>query len=152
MTAYLCLIPDAAQGNADIFLIQCPRNGTGYRGLTGSGRAHQTENRTASLLRQDPHGQILQHTLLDLLHAIVILVQNCFSTFQITAVPGCLVPGKLQHRLNITTKDCAFRRIHSHIAKSGDLLIQLFLHFLGGLQFLHFFCEMIRVGKGVILS
>ena len=148
----LRLIPDAAQGNAHVFLIQSSGNGAGNGCLSGSGRSHQADNRAASLLGQNPHGEKFQHPLLHLFHSIVIFIQNLLCPLQVCAVSRCLIPGKLQQGLDISPDYCAFRGIVPYILKTRNFLFNLLLNLSGCFQLCQLFPEMIGIGARRIFS
>ena len=76
--------------------------------------------------------QIFQDSLLDLLHAIVILVQNLLRFLDIAVFPGKLLPGKLQKSLDVGAADRALLAAVRHRAQAVNLLADLVLHFLTG--------------------
>ena len=72
----LCFIPDTAKTDSHILFVQGSRHRFGNGSLTGSRRSYQTQNRTVSLLIQDPYCQKFKYPFLDLIQAIVIFFQN----------------------------------------------------------------------------
>ena len=70
----LSFIPDAAQTDADIFLMQRFGHASGDGRLAGARRAHQTDDRAPALTGQRTHGQIFQDPLLHLRQTVVVIV------------------------------------------------------------------------------
>ena len=51
-------------------------DGLGQRGLADARRADEAEDRPLELLHQRLHGEVLEDALLDLLQAVVVLVED----------------------------------------------------------------------------
>ena len=148
----LRLVPDTAQTDTDIFLIQCPGHRLGNGRLTGSRRAHQTDDGAVALAGQRPHSQEFQHPLLHLLQAIVILVQHLSGIADIGVVLGHMVPGQRQQRLNIAADHRTLGIVLSHVFKTGNLLGDLLLDILIRFQAGQLLFKMLRIRERIVLS
>ena len=148
----LRLVPDTAKRDPDIRLLQGPGQGFGNGRLTGSRRSCQTEDRHISLPGQGADRQKLQHPLLHLLQAIMVLIQHLLRIGDILVVLAGLIPGKLQHGLDICPDHaCLCRAVHG-IAEPFDLFGDLLLHLRRRRKGVCRLLEFIRVGKGGLVS
>ena len=69
------------------------RHASRNRGLTGSRRACQAENRALAFLRQGAYGQEFEDSLFYFRKTVVIFLQNLACSCQILIVTGCLIHG-----------------------------------------------------------
>src|SRR6185312_15918164 len=99
MTADLTLVMQSTQRDADIFTSDRTRDAASQRGLADTGRAHKTEDRALHVTLELEHGEIFQDAFLDLVHAIMIMIEDLFGTLEIIGIFGVFLPGKLQHQI-----------------------------------------------------
>ncbi len=76
VAADLGLVAHAAERQADELAVHRPGDRLGQRGLAHARRAGQRQDGGLRLLDQGPHRQELEHALLDLLEAVVVLVEH----------------------------------------------------------------------------
>ena len=99
------------------------------RRLADAGRPDEAEHRALELLRQRLHGEVLEDALLDLLQAVVILVEDLLGLDEVVALLGLLVPGQLEDPVDVVAHD---GRLGAHRVHHLELL-QLLLDLRGGL-------------------
>ena len=74
--ADLGLVVDAAQAHAHELAAHGPRDALAQRGLAHAGRADEGQDGAADRVRERAHGEVLEDALLDLLQAVVVLVED----------------------------------------------------------------------------
>ena len=134
MTADIRLVPNAAQRQAGQLAVHGLGYGDGDGGLSHTGRAYQTEDLSLGIGVDLLHGDKLQNTLLDLLKAKVVTVQNGAGFRHIGPVLGGLVPWDLQTYVQIVADHRRFRAAVRLLGQTIHFLHQLFVDLLGQLQ------------------
>ena len=76
MAADLGLVVDAAEAHAHELAAHGPRDALAERRLAHAWRADERQDGAADLVRQGAHGEVLEDALLDLLEAVVVLVED----------------------------------------------------------------------------
>ena len=76
VAADLRLVVDAAEAHAHELAAHGPRDALAERRLADAWRSDEGEDRAADLLRQRAHREVLEDALLDLLEAVVVLVED----------------------------------------------------------------------------
>src|SRR4029453_14556590 len=76
VAADLRLVVDAAEAHPDELAAHGPRDRLAKRRLADAGRPDEREDRAADLVREGADREVLQDPLLDLLQAVVVLVQD----------------------------------------------------------------------------
>ena len=143
VAADLRLVPDAAQGHLHELPVDGLRDGAHDGGLADAGRADEAQDRPAHdgvLLRLVPKsqdGQVFDDALLDLLEAVVVLVQDLPGAFDIQVVLGILAPGQVQDPLHIGLGNDDLRAAGGHAVHPAELLFTFFLGLLVQRGFLH---------------
>ena len=130
VTADLCFIPHAAQRHLHKLTPHCLGNGTNDRGLTHAGRARKAKDGALHVLLHAQHGKVFDDALLDLFHAIVILIQHLAGTLQIQLILGGFLPGQIQDPLDIGTGHVDLRDSRRHLGETVDFLLGLLAGFL----------------------
>ncbi len=97
MAANLSLIAHTAKGNTDKLSVHGPGYGLTKRGLTHTGRAGKTENRSMNIWFKLAHGQEFKNPLLDLVQSVMILIQVFLSLVQIQGISGRIGPGQVKN-------------------------------------------------------
>ncbi len=145
MSPDLGLIPDAAQTDAHIFLVQGIGDGLGHGGLSRSGRSHQAEDGTLAPVGELPHRQELHHPFLHVFQSVVGFLQDPLGLLQVLGVLRAVVPGKSQQCLDVSGDHGALGRISVQVSQAVDLLADALLHLIGGLQLLQLFPVFVQV-------
>ena len=104
VSAYLCLIANAAQTDSYIFSAKRLRYTLSDAGLSSSGRAHEQQDRARLLFLQPHRGDLLNHAPLNPFQPIVILIQDPFCPVQIYGPKSLLLPGKPRHKVQVIVK------------------------------------------------
>ena len=157
MAADLGLIAHAAEGDANEL---APR-GLGDRfaqgGLADARRADEAHDRAFHLGRALLHGQILDDPLLDLLEAIVIVIQHLLRLAQVFLNAGFNAPRDRQHPIEVVPHHSGFGRHRAHVLELFDLCIRLFAGFLAqlslsdtGFQLGHFVLAVFAIAQLVL--
>ena len=107
MSADVGLVMNAAQRDSCQLPIQTPGNGKCNRGLSHTWRPNQTKNLRGHGRSHLPDCKGFQDTLLHLLQAEMILIQNFSGSGYIHALLGSGIPGKLQNRIQVIAQDSA---------------------------------------------
>ena len=95
MAADLGFIFDTAQRDTSIAASHRLRDAAYDGGFAHAGRAHKAEDLTIDIRRKRPNSQSFQYTLLDLLEAVVLLIEELGSLFEIYHIFGIAAPGQL---------------------------------------------------------
>ena len=101
MAADLRLVMDSAEAHPDELPAHCPGDALAERGLADAGRADEGEDRAPDLVGQRPDGQVLEDPLLDLLEAVVVLVEDLGGLLDVELVVGRDVPGQADQPVDI---------------------------------------------------
>ena len=102
------------------------------RRLADAGRPDEAEDRALELLHERLHREVLEDALLDLLQAVVVLVEDLLGLVDVELVLGLLVPGQREDPVDVVAHD---GRLGAHRAHHLELL-QLLLD-LGVASLLH---------------
>ena len=145
--ADLGLILDSAQRNTGIAAAHRLRNAANDGGFPDTGRPHKAKDLSVDIGGKRPDGQCLQHTLLYLFQAVVLLIQQLGGFFQVDDILGIATPRQLQAGLQIPPDHRSLLRIGGHLFHVADFLQQLFLVLIGGQQRPYLFPELIRLLK-----
>ena len=125
------LIPDAAQGQADIFPVQGFCNRLAKRGLAGSGRTYQEENAALVVSPELHDGQMLQDPLLHLLQAVVVVVQNLLGVLEVGLFPFLQVPGEGEDEVQIVPYHGSLGRALGLVIQTVELVQSRVFNFFG---------------------
>jgi hypothetical protein len=94
MPADLRLVPYAAEGHSHELPAERARDRLAERGLADAGRSDEAEDRSLQFSRELEHGDVLDDALLDLLQAVVVLVENALHFLDVDVVVGRDAPGE----------------------------------------------------------
>ena len=144
------LVPDTSQADAHVFLIQGSCHGPGNGCLAGSGRSHQTDDRTGALLSQGADSQVFQDSLLYLFQSVVVLVEYLLGMFDVVIVLGHLLPGQVQQGFHIGAQHIGLLASGRHIAETLNLFVELFLYFLVSLQCVQFLLVFVCIRHSIL--
>ncbi len=131
MTADLRLVMHAAQADADELAAHGAGDGLAERGLAHPRRPDEAEDRRLALGGEFADGQIFDDPLLDLLQAIVVLVEDAARLGDIDGGGRRRRPGQLHQPVEIGADHAVFGRRVGRAAKAAQFLAGLRLD-LGG--------------------
>ena len=122
VAADLGLVAHAAERHAHELAAGRLRDRLAERGLADAGRADQAQDRPGQLVGALLHREILDDALLDLLQAVVIVIENLLGSDEILLDLGLLVPRDRQQPVEIVAHDGGFRRHRRHLAQLLELV------------------------------
>ena len=131
VAAYLRLVVDAAEGDVGELAVHRAGYAHGDARLAGPGRADEAEHGALYIRRELAHGEELYDALLDLLEAVVVLVEHFARLLYVERLLSILVPGKLEAGVEVAAYDARLGAAEALAAQAGDLLEELLLHVLG---------------------
>ena len=108
------LVAHASQRHSDELAIRRPGNRLAERGLSDSGRSHQTENGPLELLHPRLHREILHDAFLHLLETVVIGFEHLFRLAEVAAGTGALLPRHVDEPVDVVAHDGGFGRHRRH--------------------------------------
>ena len=92
MSSDLGFVPDATQRQPDELPIGRPRDRLGQRRLSNSGRPGEGQDRAFGFADQTPYGEKLEDAILDLIEAVVVLVEDALCAIEVSVLAGLLAP------------------------------------------------------------
>ena len=142
VAADLGLVLDPAQGEAHELAAQGAGDGPPEARLAHAGRAHEAEERPLRLLLELAHRQVLDDALLDLLEAVVVLVEDPLRLLEVEVVLGGLAPGQRHHPVEPVAQGRGLRRVGVHALELLELALHLLQHRLRHLRLLGLLAEL----------
>jgi len=134
MAADIRFVPHAAQTESGQLAVHSLGYGDGDRGFAYAGRANQTQNLALGVGVDLLYSDELQNTLLDLIKAKVLLVQNRPCLRHIGPVFGGLVPRHIQTNIQIIADHRCLGAAVGLLGKAIHFLHQLLVDLLRKLQ------------------
>ncbi len=134
MAADLRFVADAAERQPHELAVHRAGDRLGQRGLADSGRSGEGEDGRLRLLDQRAHREELEDALLDLVEAVVILVEDLLGALQVAALAALLVPRHRDQPVEIVARDGGFGRHRRHRLEALQLLDGLLLDVLRHLR------------------
>ena len=138
MAADLGLVAYAAERHADELAAERPRNRLADRGLAGAGRADQGQDRPgalvlldAALLAQLADGEVLHDPVLDVVEAVVVLVQDLARVLGVEPLVGALRPRHGDEPVEVGANDGCLWRLLADALEPAELALRLLLHLFG---------------------
>ena len=104
------LVPHPTQRNPRKLPPHATRDAPRQRRLPDPRRTHETQDRPRATPRQLRHRKVLDDPLLDLLQAVMILVQHLLRAAQVDAVLRHLLPRNVDHPFNVGARHRRLRR------------------------------------------
>ena len=111
-------------------------------GLAHARRAHEAEERALHLVLELAHGEVLDDALLDLLQAVVVLVEDLLGLLEVQVVLGGLAPGQGDHPVQPVAERRRLRGVGVHALQLLELALHLLQHRLGHLRLARLFAEL----------
>ena len=133
MSAYLTLVVHAAQTDAHVVAVECSCDALAQTCLAHAWRAVEADDWALEVILELQHSQVLQDTLLHLLHAVVVLVQAVLCALEVQRVLGTIVPWKAQDGLQIVELHVVVGRLYVDAVQLGQLLLKGLFHLLAPL-------------------
>ena len=130
VAADIRLVPHAAQTQPGALAVHGLGHGQSHGGLAHTGRPHQAEYPALGVRVQLPHGDKLQNALLDLIQAVVVLIQYLSGLRHIRPLPGEFVPGQLQTHIQIVAYHRGLGAAEGLLAQALHLFCQLGMYLL----------------------
>ena len=122
VAADLRLVVDAAEAHARELAAHRLGDRLAERRLADAGRAHEQEDRAADRVREAAHREVLEDALLDLLEAVVVLVEDLGGLPDVQPVVGRDVPGQRDEPVHVRPDDADLGRGGRDPAHPVDLL------------------------------
>ena len=122
MAADLGLVMDAAEAHAHELAAHGARDALAQRRLADAWRADEGQDGAADRVRQGAHREVLEDALLDLLEAVVVLVEDPGGFLDVEAVVGGDVPRQADQPVDVGADDADLRRGGRDPAHAVDLL------------------------------
>ncbi len=151
MAADFRLVAHAAQRQAHELAAGGLGDRTAERGLADARRTHQAQDRTLQRIGPALHRQVLEDALLDLVQAVVVLVEDPLGLDDVDLPRLGLAPGDRQQPVEVVAHDGGFRRHRAHVAQLLELRIGLGAGLLGELGALDPLLELVELVAGVLL-
>src|SRR5205823_14803092 len=118
----LGFIVDAAEAHPDELAAHRPGDALAERGLADAGRSDEGEDRAADLVSEGANREVLEDPLLDLLQAVMVLVEDPGGFLDVELVVRRDVPGQTNQPVDIGPDDADLRRGGRDPAHPVDLL------------------------------
>ena len=131
MAANLRLIMYAAQAHARELDAECAGDALTERGLAYAGRADEAQDRAAALRVQLAHREVLDDAALDLLEAVVILIEHASRVIDVDRLVVELRPRQLDHPVDPRTQHRVLGARIGHPLEALQFLARLLERFLG---------------------
>ena len=151
VAADLRLVPYTAQGHVDELAPGGPGYGSCDGGLSYPRRPYQTEDGALLVFGEGEDGQVFHDTLLDLVQAVVVLVQDLLAFLKIDVLLGGLVPGKVEDPLDIGPYDGKIRSVRRQLRRPVDLLFDLFGDLGAELELLQLLLPLLGLGLDIVV-
>ena len=129
----LGLVVQAAQRDAHVFASQRFGHGSSERRLADARRAVEAEDGRAQVALELEHSQMFDDALLDLLHAVMIAVEDALGVRQAEVVATVRAPRQADDRLHVLRLDGVVGRLWVDALQLGQLLFERLADLLGPL-------------------
>ena len=131
VSAYLRLVVHAAQTHAHELAPGGARDALAERGLAHAGRAGETEDGRLALRVELAHGEVFEDAILDLLQAVVVLVENPARLIDVDRRCAGRLPWQFGEPVEIGAHHRVFAGRFGHALQALEFLQRLFLDFFG---------------------
>ena len=140
MAAKLRLVVHAAQAQPLELAAQSSRDRLAQRRLSDAGGTDKAQNRRVGLRIQLHHGQVFEDPLLDVLKAVMILVEHAAGGGQVEVVGSRLIPGQFQDQFEMRSRHLEIGGGGRRRFESRQLALRLAPDLFGKLDFVHAAC------------
>lgn len=131
MTAYVGLIPDSTERNADVLSVHRTGDRCAEGGFSHAGRTVQTEYLVFKLRIELLYAQVFADAVLDLFKSVMIGIKNLSRVLHIDPVGALGEPRYFKAGVDVIADDRCFRRTEGGLCKARYFLVQLFAHLVG---------------------
>ena len=152
VAADLRLVAHAAERQADELAAGGPRDRLGERRLADARRADEADDRALGLADQLAHGEELEDAVLDLLEAVVVLVEHPLGVVEVLPLLAPLAPGNRHHPVDVVARDGRLGRDRRHRLQALELLLRLLLHVLGQARLLDLLAQLGELVAALVLA
>src|SRR4029079_1833078 len=142
MTADFRFVPDAAQRHAHKFATRRIGNRFAKRSLADAGRTDEAQNGPFQLIRTRLYGEVLEDALLDLVEAIVLLIEDRLRFRDVLLDLALEAPWDREQPIEIVAHDRRFGRHRRHLLELLQLRQRLVLGLFRQLRILDFLLEL----------
>ena len=149
MAADICFITYTTEGNAHVLAVQCLRDGLADRGLAGTRGTDEDEDGAGLGLPEVHHRDLLDDTLLHLLHAEMILIEDLLGLAEVDGLRSFLLPGKTGHEIEVIVEHAGLGGIRAVVLHTVQDLRRFALRLLVHAGFLDL--QLILPGIGYLL-
>ena len=105
----------------------------------------------AALLAELAHGQELEHPVLDVLEAVVVLLEDLLGPVELQVVFAPLAPGQLGDGLEVGADDLGLHRLPVHPAEAAELAVHLLADLLRQLLGVELLAQLLEL-LGAVLA
>src|SRR3984957_3555542 len=130
MPAYLRLVAHTPKAHADEFAPRGPGDRLAKGRLADAWRTHKAEDRSLHLAGALLHGEIFEDAFLDLVEAVMVLVQNLLRKSDVLLDFRFFAPGQREQPVEVVAHHRRFRRHRAHLPELLDFVLRLFARFL----------------------
>ena len=148
--ADLGLVAHAAQRLAHELASQRARDRAAERGLAGAGRADEAQDGRARVGLVAAHHQVLEDALLDLLEAVVVLVEHRARVLQVEVVLGEHRPRHVGQPLEVGARHGVLGGLRRDGAQPRQLAVGLLAHVGRELRLLELGLELVDLALAVV--
>ena len=152
MTADVRLVTHTAEAHARVIAAHGLSNGFRNRGLADTRRTDQTQHLTLQIGRKALYSQKLHDTFLDLLHAVVVAVEDSLCFCKVMTFLALLVPRQVEHGIQIGTHDTLLGGRAAQLGKAVYLADELILALLRQLEVEHARAVVFRLSGYVLFA
>ena len=146
VAADLGLVVDAAEAHPHELAAHRPGDALAQRRLADAGRADEGEDRAADLVGEGADGEVLEDPLLDLLEAVVVLVEDPGGFLDVELVVGRDVPGQADQPVHVRPDDADLGRRGRDPAHPVDFLDRPGLDLVGHAGGLDLLAQLVDLG------
>jgi hypothetical protein len=146
VAADLGLVANAAERHADELAPGRARDALAERGLADSRRPDQAQDRRLHLVDALLHREVLEDAVLDLVEAVVVLVEHLRRERQVLLDLGLLRPRQVDQRVDVVADDRRLGRHRRHELQLLELGVGLLLGLLRHLGGDDLLLELLHVG------
>ncbi len=129
VSANLTLVVQSAQRHAHILAFHGRGDALAERCLAHARRTIEADDGRLQIAAQLQYGQIFEYSLLDFLHAVVVLVEHFLSALEIETILCVFAPGQSGHLLQVVELHAILRTLWvKHVE-----LVQFLVEYLGNI-------------------
>ena len=150
VAADLRLVPHPAQRHPDELPAHRPRDGAGERRLPHARRPDEAQDRALELRDELADGEVFEDPLLDLLQAVMVLVEDPLGLGDVELVLGPLLPRDGDEPVDVVAADGRLGGHGRHHPQLLDLLLRLLVRLLAHPALLDLLLELVELGAALL--